>query len=331
MKALVYTQPETLTYQAWDMPRAGDGDVLVKVAAAGICGSDMHAFLGHDDRRPAPLILGHEAAGTVIGGADDGLRVTINPLVTCGTCRFCKAGRDNICENRQIISMPPRHGAFANYVALPRKNVVALPDHVSFEQAALVEPIACGWHGGALALGHLPLHPKDITCCVLGGGAIGVGAALSLAAMGVQTITLVEPNPLRRANLQSRFDFHVTEDVPAGLSADLVVDAVGYAKTREMASACAAPGGIIIHIGLGQAEGGLDVRRMTLQEIQFVGTYTYTSADFVATANALSDGKLGSLDWVEFRPLSEGQSAFDDIRQGKVAAPKIILIPESEE
>ena len=111
MKALIYEGVETLAYR--DVPdiTARDGEHLIRIAAVGICGSDMHAFLGHDARRPAPLILGHEAAGVVQGGPMDGTRVTINPLVTCGTCPACKAARENLCPTRQIISMEPRPGA----------------------------------------------------------------------------------------------------------------------------------------------------------------------------------------------------------------------------
>jgi L-iditol 2-dehydrogenase len=109
------------------------------------------------------------------------------------------------------------------------------------------------------------------------------------------------------------------------------VDAVGYAATRADASAFARPGGVIAHIGLGEATGGLDIRRMTLQEITFIGTYTYTATDFRATAEAIFDGRFGALDWITTRPLADGQQAFLDIRSGNVAAPKIILIPDHEE
>ena len=113
MKALVYTGPKHVELRDFPDPAPVEGEALVRIEAVGICGSDMHAFLGHDERRPAPLILGHEAAGTVLSGALEGQRVTVNPLVTCGTCADCKASRDNLCRTRQIISMPPREGAFA--------------------------------------------------------------------------------------------------------------------------------------------------------------------------------------------------------------------------
>ena len=105
-------------------------------------------------------------------------------------------------------------------------------------------------------------------------------------------------------------------------SADLVIDGVGLKSTREIASKFVSPGGLIMHIGLGEAKDGLDIRRMTLQEISFIGTYTYTSQDFKDTAKALFAGRLGTLDWIEKRPLSEGESSFQDLLSNKVAAPK---------
>ncbi|MGB3314363.1 MAG: alcohol dehydrogenase catalytic domain-containing protein, partial [Albidovulum sp.] len=106
MKALIYTAPESLDYRDVPDPVPKPGEELIRIERVGICGSDMHAYLGHDSRRPAPLILGHEAAGIVTGGPRDGERVTVNPLVTCGSCAACRSGRDNLCVSRQIISMP---------------------------------------------------------------------------------------------------------------------------------------------------------------------------------------------------------------------------------
>lgn len=332
MKALIYTGVQELTYLERPQPVPAEGEHLVKIQASGICGSDMHAFLGHDDRRPAPLILGHEAAGVIVGGTQDGRRVTINPLVACESCRDCKAGKQNLCANRQIISMPPREGAFAEYVCMPERNLVTVPDDVDLKKAALAEPLACGWHAARLARAVLGDSFADRRCAVIGGGAIGVGAALSLRAQGATDITVIEPNALRRETLSTIEGFEVcapdSSGMPANGTVDCVIDGVGYAATRATASALVRQGGVIAHIGLGEAEGGLDVRRITLQEITFIGTYTYTPKDFVETAQAIFDGRLGALDWIETRPLAAGQSAFVDIRSGAVAAPKIVLIPE---
>ncbi|MBE1283760.1 MAG: alcohol dehydrogenase catalytic domain-containing protein [Rhodobacteraceae bacterium] len=323
MKALVYEGVETLQMRDVPDPNPAQGEELIRVDAVGICGSDMHAYLGHDARRPAPLILGHEAAGTIISGPRADERVTINPLVTCGTCPACRTGRENLCPNRQIISMQPREGAFAQYVAMPAQNLVTVPDTIPLDTAALAEPLAVSWH--AARLGLATLAPQmDPRAVVIGGGAIGLAAALALRALGCPDITIVEPNPDRVSFLRDLGENVVcstTEQAP------LIVDAVGYAATRATASALADPGGVIVHIGLGEDTGGLDIRRMTLQEITFVGTYTYTAADFRDTASAIFSGRLGSLDWFETRPLSDGAQAFRDLRNHAVASPKIILSP----
>ena len=324
MKALVYQGAETLAFEEATDPIPAAHEHLIRVDAVGICGSDMHAYLGHDERRPAPLILGHEAAGTIVGGSKDGLRVTINPLVSCKNCPACQAERENLCGSRQIISMPPREGAFAQYVTMPERNLVPVPDGFSIEKAALVEPLAVSWHAARLALAAAPAIFGS-EALVIGGGAIGLAAALALKAQGAEEVTIVEPNAARRAFLTE----HCTENAVAEVSAayPIVIDAVGIAPTRALASARAIPGGVIAHVGLGDSEGGLDIRRMTLQEITFIGTYTYTAADFVETAHALFDGRLGPTDWIATRPLADGAAAFRDIRAGAVAEPKTVLLP----
>lgn len=322
MKALVYTGPQTMSYRDVADPSPAAGEALVQIDRVGICGSDMHAYLGHDARRPAPLILGHEAAGIVLTGPRAGARVTVNPLVSCGQCAFCRAGKENICPDRQIISMPPREGAFAQHIAMPEANLVAVSGNLPFAKAALAEPLAVCWHAVRLAQ---EARPAAKSALVIGGGAIGLGSSLCLKAMGITDVTLSEPNAPRREYLkQSCGETAVAE---ASGAYDIVVDAVGISATRAVASACAQPGGVIAHIGLGDASGGLDIRRMTLQEITFIGTYTYTAQDFRDTVHAIESGALGSLDWIEERPLTEGAQAFADIRAGRVPAPKIVLVP----
>ena len=331
MKALVYTAPRTLELRDAPEPEpdtAAD-EVLVRIDSVGICGSDMHAWLGHDARRPAPLILGHEAAGVVVGGAEEGRRVTVNPLVHCGRCRWCAGGRQNLCPARQIISMPPREGAFAELLRIPRGNLTTVPDEVPFELASLTEPLACGWHAVKLAAAALWLPLSEARTLVIGGGAIGVGAALAARCHGAREVVLAEPSALRRDHLaaQGEIDVRAPDSLDGEADFDLVIDAVGLAATRAHASRVVAPGGFVAHIGLGEAEGGLDVRRMTLQEVGFVGTYTYTPEEFRESAAAIADGRLGKLAWIERRALTEGAEAFVDIRAGRVAAPKIVLKP----
>jgi len=226
MKALVLEAPERLVCREAPDPSPGDGELSIRIAASGICGSDMHAYLGHDERRPTPLILGHECAGTLIGGPRDGERVAVNPLATCGVCPSCRAGRDNLCPGRQIISMPPREGAFAERVAIPARNVVTVPDDVASEKAALAEPIACGWH--AVRVGRVAVGGTVGCALILGGGAIGLGVALSLAAQGIGDVTIVEPNAARRAVLEAAGQSAVSpDDADRDAVFDLVIDGAG--------------------------------------------------------------------------------------------------------
>ena len=324
MKALVYDGVETLGYRDVPDPRPSAGEHLIKVEAVGICGSDMHTYLGHDERRPAPLILGHEAAGIIQGGPRDGARVTVNPLVTCGTCAACQAGRENLCPNRQIISMHPREGAFAQFITMPDTNLVEVPADVPLTKAALAEPLAVSWHAARLALE--ALHPSgERRALVIGGGAIGLAAALALRTMGVSDVTISEPNTDRRRFLTEACGQRAIQKADGQFP--LIIDAVGYAATRAMASALVLPGGVIAHVGLGEDMDGLDIRRMTLQEITFVGTYTYTAQDFRDTCAAVFEGRLGVLDWWQSRSLADGAQAFQDLRTGVVPSPKIILDP----
>ena len=331
MKALVYTGEKNLIYQDYSDPIKKKDEEIIKINSVGICGSDMHAFLGHDERRPSPLILGHEPSGIIVGGENDGKKVTINPLVTCGHCRFCISSRDNLCLTRQIISMPPREGAFAEYVSIPKQNLISVPDDVSLENACLTEPLACGWHASKVAKKIMNLNLKELNCLVIGGGAIGIGAALSLLLHGAENIFLAETNEIRHNKIKKTCNvqvFNPEKKIPFEEgSIDLVIDGVGIVKTREMSSKYISPGGLIVHIGLGQPKEGLDIRRMTLQEITFVGTYTYTSSDFKETADKIFNNEFGNLDWVDIRPLKDGQACFEEILEGKTLFPKIILKP----
>lgn len=331
MRALVYTGPCQLEVRTEPDPAPGNDEVLVRVDAVGICGSDMHAYHGFDDRRPPPLILGHEAAGRIVAGPGTGRRVTVNPLVTCGTCDYCLAGRSHLCRSRQILSMPPRPGAFAELVRVPQANVVEIPDSLDTTKAALAEPLAVAYHAARIGILRLARPVSAGRIVVLGGGAIGLASALCLRLQGAQDVHVAEPNAGRRATVERAGPFRTyapgEAGEPAEASVDLVLDAVGADSTRAAACRLVRPGGVIVHIGLLPGAGGLDVRKITLQEVTFVGTYCYTMVDFRETVAAMVAGSLGSLDWFEERPLADGPRAFDDIDNNRTAAAKIMLRP----
>ncbi|MPZ12331.1 MAG: alcohol dehydrogenase catalytic domain-containing protein [Kiloniellaceae bacterium] len=328
MKALVYTGPGELDYREVADPVAEAGEALLQVEACCICGSDMHAFHGKDARRQPPLILGHEAVGTVIGGAQAGQRVVINPLVSCGRCAACREGRGNLCGRRQMMSMN-RPGSFAERVTAPEANMLEVPASLTSVEAALTEPAATAWHGVTVAARALHRPLAEARALVIGGGAIGLLAALTLRAFGCAGVRVAETNALRRDTVAAEgfAAFDPRDDDPGEAVAELVMDAVGTAATRAADSRWVRPGGVILHIGLGDNEGGLDIRKATLQEVTFIGTYTYTMPDFQSALAALAERRLGRLGWVERRPLAAGLGAFRDLDGGRVAAAKIALEP----
>ncbi|MDJ0738621.1 MAG: alcohol dehydrogenase catalytic domain-containing protein [Gammaproteobacteria bacterium] len=330
MKALVYTDTLELQYRDEPDPVPGPGEALIKIEAVGICGSDMHAYHGHDERRVPPLILGHEAVGEVQTGPLKGRRVVLNPLMTCGVCDHCQGGRSNLCAKRELIGMRLA-GAFAQYIAIPERNLLDMPQEMDPVVASLTEPAATSLH--AIYLAEKVLHRPISECraLVMGGGSIGAFAALMLSDKGCQDICLGDTNPLRRQTAESLGCCEVYDplgaDLPDENSFDLVIDAVGSGRTRAASCRFVKAGGVISHVGLQDNEPGLDTRRMTLEEITFLGNYTYSPVDLRAAIRALYLGALGPLDWVETRQLSDGAAAFRDIHEGAAAAPKIVLRP----
>ncbi len=326
MKALFYLGPDTMALReaAPPVPHAA-ADTVLRVLAAGICGSDLHAYHGQDPRRVPPLVLGHEA----ICRTADGKRVVVNPLISCGSCARCAEGRTNLCPARTMLGMH-LPGCFAEMVAAPEVSLIEVPPGTSDLAAALTEPAACALHGLQLAGRALVRPIAEARALVIGGGAVGLLTALYLRAWGLRGVRLAETNPGRRgvverAGAAESFDPRTTPAASGRF--DLVVDAVGASATRRMACDAVAPGGAILNIGLQDNDGGTDIRRITLQEITLLGTYTYTRADFVAALSALADGTLGDLSWVEERPLADGEAAFAELAAGPSPAPKIVLRP----
>jgi 2-desacetyl-2-hydroxyethyl bacteriochlorophyllide A dehydrogenase len=333
MKALVYTQPCEVQVQERPQPALADGEVVLRIDAAGICGSDMHAYHGHDPRRKPGLVLGHEFAGTVLQSASalwqPGQRVTGNPLITCGRCDYCLQGRDNLCSDRTMVGMT-RPGAFAQAMSIPGRCLIGLPDGLGAVQAALTEPAATALHAVNLSMRALVRPLPECRVLVLGGGAIGMLAALLLRHYGVDDLLVAEVNPLRRTSIEQHARC-TTFDPRAGSAPDngfdYVIDAVGSAATRGSALAAVKPGGVVMHIGLQDWASEIDMRKLTLAEITLLGTYTYSMADLRATVAALGRGVFGNLSWVERRSLDEAPRAFEDLHHGRLATAKVVLEP----
>ncbi len=333
MKALVYTQPNEMQILERPYPSLDEGEVVLRIESVGICGSDMHAFHGHDPRRKPGLVLGHEFAGTIEEVNSPlfsvGQRVTGNPLITCGRCEYCLQGRNNLCANRTMVGMT-RPGAFAEYMSIPASSLIAIPEGLSLDAAALTEPAATAVHAINLSMRALHRPIQECRVLVLGGGAIGMLSALLLKHYGVNEITVAEVNPLRRKAIESHVGCTTLNPVDEKIAEnafEFVMDCVGAAVTRNSALSAIKPGGVMMHVGLQDWASEIDMRKLTLSEITLLGTYTYSTIDLQATVNLLSHNAFGSLSWVEKRSLEEGPQAFSDLHAGKTAAAKVLLKP----
>ena len=233
MRALVYTG--TMQSEILDMPLADiqEGQVCIDVHQCGICGSDMHAWHGLDERRIPPLILGHEAVGTAQTGRFAGKRVVLNPLMSCGNCLTCNAGMEHLCASRELLGMR-LSGAFAQQVIINESNLTAISDNLQDSDAALAEPLACAVNAVQLAINHI----ADTTAIVhvLGGGAIGLLAAMVFSKKGFTEIHIAETNGLRRNMLSKIGDFIAydpREGIPDLGHIDIVLDAVDPALLEQ--------------------------------------------------------------------------------------------------
>ena len=333
MQALVYTDTQTLVYREEKNPKLINGESIIKVSASGICGSDMHAYHGHDNRRIPPLILGHEISGTIDKGKEIGKKVVLNPLITCGSCNYCNEGKEHLCSKRIILGMNRpimRQGGFAEYVAIPDKNIFELPKNLSIKEAPIAEPCAVSLHAVELGEKTLSKTIENNKILIIGAGAIGLLCGLILSKVkNCKNISIVEPNDKRLKESLKYLDadgFKPNNKAIISDHFDIVFDTVGLELTRQQSIRCVKPGGVIIHIGLTEQSGSFDFRKATLQEVTFIGTYCYTNKDFIKTLDILNKKKIGSLDWIQYRSLDEGSSAFKEIHDGRCTAPKIILL-----
>ena len=332
MYALVYTGTQELVYREEKNPKTINGESIVKVSASGICGSDMHAYHGKDNRRVPPLILGHEISGTIDKGKFAGKKVILNPLITCGECDYCSNGKEHLCNKRIILGMNKpieRQGGFAEYVSIPDKNIYELPKNLEMKEAPIAEPTAVALHAVELIEKELFKPIKKSRILVIGGGAIGLLVGLILSKIkNCKEIVISDPNEKRLSACSKYLDAETVKPDNKSIGEncfDAVFDTVGMEITRQQAIKTVKPGGAIIHVGLTEPSGSFNFRKATLQEITFIGTYCYTKKDFEKTLNILSSKKIGSLEWIEYRKLKDGIEAFKQIHDGTCIAPKIIL------
>ena len=316
MKSLVWHGDRELAIEEQDDPRPVAGQVLLDVSIAGICGSDLHGYRGHPGPRVPPLVLGHEAVGTVQGRAG---RFVPFPIVACGRCRACRDGQQQLCETRGLLGLD-RPGVFAERVAVGEDALVAVPDRLSDEVAVLTEPYAVG-----LAAANADAVGAADRVLVIGGGTIGALTAHAASRAGAR-VTAVDPVPLRREVVARHGAEEVLDDVaelPDG-AFDVVVDAVGIEATVQAAVRASRRGGTVTIVGLGAAEGVLPIAALVREGLTLRGHYAYTRADFEQAVEVLADDPP-PLDWVTTMPLDEGARGFAGLTDRPDAFAKVVL------
>jgi threonine dehydrogenase-like Zn-dependent dehydrogenase len=310
MRAMVYTKPGVVEMLDVGFPAADEGEVLIDVANVGICGSELHGIASTEFRVP-PLIMGHEFAGTT----PDGRRVVVNPLLSCGHCDQCMAGRDHLCRTRRIIGIH-RPGAFAEAVPAPSSAVHDIPATMSFETAAMVEPLANAVHAFALARAE-----EGARIAVIGAGPIGLVCAL-VALEHSDDVTVVDLSEERLAAALALGAQAVSPRLTGEF--DLVIDAVGAAATHRDSVERIRRGGTAVWVGLLSDEAGFDAQEIVREEKAVIGSYCYTAADFLV---ALDLAQKVPADWVKSYPLEQGVEVFNGLMAGRTDIVKAQLVP----
>lgn len=311
MRAMVFTKPGVVEMLDVPAPEPADGEVLVTVAAAGICGSELHG-ISHPGFRQPPLVMGHEFAGIT----PDGRRVTVDPIVACGRCDQCGAGRDQLCRARSIVGIH-RAGAFAEVVAVPAGNLIELPESLSWERAAMIEPLANALHAWRLAGA-----PRSARVGVIGAGTIGLVSLLVALRDGCEVLV---------ADL-SADRLKVAEALGAGATGpelsgefDVVIDAVGAPATHQASLAHLKPSGVTVWLGLLSPDAGFDATDLIRWEKKVLGSFAYARGDFV---DAMALAQEVNLDWGTAFPLSHGAGIFTELMNGRSDVVKALLFPE---
>lgn len=316
MRALVWHGESSLALEGLDEPTVATGQVLFDVSLAGICGSDLHGYRGHPGSRRPPLVLGHEAVGTVPGRSG---RFTLFPLVACGACRLCLRGQPNLCERRGLLGLD-RPGVFAERVAVGENQLVPIPDEVDDRVAVLVEPLAT-----SVAAVRASAHGDADPVLVFGAGPIGLLAVFLLASRG-RRVVVVEPLPARReqARMLGATAVHADASELEAQSFDLALDAVSVESSWTAGIDAVRAGGEVVVIGLGQDVGMLPVGQLVRRGITVRGQYAYTRDDF-ETALVLLAANAPRLEWLTILDLDTGPEAFRRLVKEPDSTIKVVL------
>lgn len=342
MKSMVLTEYKRLEILDMPMPEVGPREVRIRVSTCGICGSDVHGFDGSSGRRIPPLIMGHEAAGTIesvgteVEALGPGDRVTFDSMISCGACRFCRSGEANLCDDRRVVGVSPgewkQHGAFAEYVVVPQHIVFRLPDELSFEHAAMVEPVSVAVH----AVSRTPIRLGD-RAVVVGCGMIGLLTIQAAKAAGCGTVFAVDLDPTRldrAARLGADVTIDAKDDVAAavmaateGQGADVAFEAVGAAKPIATAIQSLRKGGALTLIGNVTPRVEVDLQAIVTRELTLAGTCA-SSGEYPLCLDLMGRGVVQVDELVTaVAPLEDGPAWFERLYAREPGLMKVILQP----
>ena len=339
MRAARYHGVRDIRIEELPDPTPQAGEVLVRVAHNGICGSDLHEYYSAPTFIPTephpltgahvPVVLGHEFSGTVVevgDGVDSGLvgtNAALRPSYRCGTCAACQRGLHNICRKLAFHGLSGNGGGLAELTTLPANMVHPLPDEVSLELGALVEPMAVG-HA---AVRRVPLADDDLAL-IVGAGPIGIGLWFALKAMGHERVLVSETSPERRAAMtalgaknmvdpRSASLADAVNDLSDGDGAAVAFDAAGVGAAITDTVPVLAPRGSIVVVGIHEKPFDFNPTSLLLQEVSIVGSLIYSSDDYDATITNMAAGHYETTGWVEHIPLDDLLGGFDDLRAGR--------------
>lgn len=345
MKALLLTAPSHLELVDFPDPVPGDGDVVVRVRACGICGSDIHGWDGSTGRRRPPLIMGHEASGEVVATGPRvtafraGDRVTFDSTIYCGECRFCRSGAVNLCENRRVVGVSPaeykQHGAFAEKVVVPERILYRLPDALPFDQAAMVEPVSIAVH----AVKRTAIAPGSTTV-VIGSGMIGLLVIQALRWAGAKNVVAVDLADNRLELARRLGATHTVNSgradaaaevarITDGLGADTAFEVVGFTPTLNLALAALKRGGSCVLVGnLSPKTQDFPLQAVVTKELTIVGSCA-SAGEYPLCLDLIARGAIDVKPMIEaVVPLADGAGWFAKLSAkdgGKYM--KVILAP----
>jgi threonine dehydrogenase-like Zn-dependent dehydrogenase len=311
MKALVFTALNVVEVKDVDDVVAGDDEVVVHVERAGICGSELHGITSPSFRVP-PLIMGHEFVGTT----DDGRRVAVNPLISCGACELCRRGETQLCRTRVLLGAH-RAGGFAERVVVPRSLMHDLPADLDWDSAGLIEPLANAVHAWNLAEGPIGKRVGIIGC-----GPIGLACLQVARHNGASVVSCADLSEDRREVASSLGASVVSSSLEGEF--DVIFDAVGTATTRGASLDHLVPGGTTVWLGLATSDSSFDAAAAVRFEKTIRGSFAYTDEEFVT---AIELAPHLDLSWSTTYPLDEGAEIFTGLMNGQSTPIKALLKP----